>query len=57
MVDLLLQLSGNYLCIFTNLVSGDRYSFFKVNGALDPGGSTSNGQVVMVQEMVDAGTI
>ena len=33
--------AGNYLCVFTNLVSGDRYSFFKVNGAF-PGGSTSN---------------
>ena len=33
--------AGNYLCVYTNLVSGDRYSFFKVNGAF-PGGSTSN---------------
>ena len=32
--------AGNYLCIFSNLVSDQRYAYFKVNGAF-PGSSSS----------------
>ena len=32
--------AGNYLCIFSNLVSDARYAYFKVNGAF-PGSSSS----------------
>ena len=32
--------AGNYLCIFSNLVSSQRYAYFKVNGAF-PGNSSS----------------
>ena len=32
--------AGNYLCVYTNLITDDKYSYFKVNGAY-PNGSSS----------------